>query len=594
MNDQQLESFGRREPPQERRRLFALALLVLAVLLIEWWVGAELELERHQRTAASAENWAIADYQRGRDGGTLPAKREGVTRIVYVSNSHAKTGGHVARHLQRLLERLAPGEFEVLDLAEPGIFAPDMLLRTLRAMDYQPDLVLLGVSYISFSDRMGLALQAHSARSFFNPGIASRLSHDFWLRNYDIGIYTDTLASRLSDLYRNRNELRDRWEQPLAHALKRASGDARPSHILELADNTGWRFPEGYDKNLFQWNLYASGRKGHLGDIAELIAALKREEIPLLAFNLPLDLGKSLYSHRPEDLVRYRAEMEALFADALEYVDYQSFFPKEFTTYDALHPTWHGARLHAFDLLLRLAEHRLFREPPSAERLLAVFDADDPALSAEYLAALDGDYLPPKKSWNFRRLELGEPDNARDLLQRVALLTPIDDGWPTLISALAQRIHHWGKERFSVAERPSGALRALWRPAVEGEMGKARERIDHFRRELARLGEERLTPLPLPSLDDAREIASRVEQPTEELRIIRTRYRLADGGFAETARTESGRPFWIKVEATAERPAYVRLDPLGDGSFLLLRSASDSTDFPQWMIDGEPGTRWGY
>ena len=82
-----------------------------------------------------------------------------------------------------------PGKVEVLDISDPGIFAPDILQRTLQALDFQPDVIVMAVAYISFSDRMNLALQAHTARSFFNPGVRKKLPAGFWWRNYDLGIY---------------------------------------------------------------------------------------------------------------------------------------------------------------------------------------------------------------------------------------------------------------------------------------------------------------------------------------------------------------------------------------------------------------------
>jgi len=179
----------------------------------------------------------------------------------------------------------------------------------------------------------------------------------FWLRNYDIGLYGTVLTQRISHLYRNRNALRNLWEQPLAAALRTVSTDNRPVFFVEMEQDERWRFPDGYDNNLFQWNLYASGRRGHMKDMESLLNTYAVQDIPLIALNLPIDFGKSVYTQDTDDVNLFRQQLKSVASRSTAFVDYQADFPVAFSTYDALHTTWHGARLHAFSMVLQLKEH---------------------------------------------------------------------------------------------------------------------------------------------------------------------------------------------------------------------------------------------
>ncbi len=590
MSDQTSGDYGRRDSTSDRYRRIAFAVLLAVVIALEFTLGHRLEAERVATIAASAENWAIADLRIGHGERPLPPKRAGVKRLIYVSNSHAKTGGHVARHLQVLLDRISPDKFEVLDIAEPGIFAPDILQRTLRGLDYQPDLVILNVSYITFADRMRPALQAHSVRSFFNDGIFTRLPIGFWLRNYDIGLFGDTLVSRFSALYRNRNAVRDLWEQPLTGELKRLIGDPRPVWTLEFSESTGWRFPNGYDNNLFQWSLYAANRHDHLAEIRALVNSLAKAGVPLLALNLPIDLSKSTHSYDFEDFLRYQQEIRQVFADGLAYVDYEEFFPKDFSTYDALHPTWHGARLHAFDLLLRLAGNGFFEKSPSQEELLAVFNESDEPVSMEYQTMLDGNYPPHEAWWTFRRFDPSEPKNARDLMRRLSGIQIGSHEHQRFIRDLSLRIRYWRERRFLLAEYPISDFGEIWKKAFQVELGHAQKRMLYFQERLVNFEHQRLKNFPLPELTNA-QLEKKIQQYVAEhdKLLIVSRYGLPDGHAAFSVMTSDEHLIALGVNNI---PSYYRVDILGDSSFLGLYSFG-SFLLPPWVTDIEPRAQWG-
>ena len=85
----------------------AYVFVLLLVLLLEFTLGTDLEEQRRARLHEQSDNWGIEDYRIGVDS-TLPAAQpKKKVRIVYISNSHAKTGGQIATHLQMLLDRIA-------------------------------------------------------------------------------------------------------------------------------------------------------------------------------------------------------------------------------------------------------------------------------------------------------------------------------------------------------------------------------------------------------------------------------------------------------------------------------------------------------
>lgn len=586
--------FGVRDTPSNRKRALALLALLILIVVLELTLGERLQQEVVADLVWSSDNWARAYFTEPESKKRIPPKNAGRLRLVYVSNSHAMTGGQVTRHLQALADSLAPGSLEVIDLSQPGIFAPEMLQRTLLSLDFHPDLVVLAVSYISFSDRMDLGLQAHSARSFFKPGVFERLPAGFWARNYDIGIYANTLVSHFSAMYRFRNRLRNGWEVPLASAIKAASG-ARRIFFLEADENQRWRFPDGYDNNLFQWNLYASGRKNQVQGMADLVRILDEQAVPLIAVNLPIDLGKTVYPYDLEDFARYRETMAAIFSAADHYIDQDSYFPKKFTTYDALHPTWHGARLHALDLLLHLHQWQMIGRGFSSNEIATVFNDSDQGVSAAYQRLLNGDYPPPDR-YAFRRYDPSDPSNARALLRRLAGTQVASRAEAQILRDLSLRIRYWTQTEFPVPPTPE-PFAAAWQEAVRQTISQARERMSLFADRLGDFQRRRLAGFPLPELDpaDQRQVTE-VSSP-EIPDTVRRYYALEDGRRVLTYETSDERRYAIVVFDPAQDRGYQRTDLLGDGSFLLLAPVSNGAPvqvwMPAWAIGKPPASKWG-
>ncbi|MFT5113824.1 MAG: hypothetical protein ACI8P9_003156 [Parasphingorhabdus sp.] len=584
-------SYIRLDGTNSRRHLAAIIVVLMVIIGLELTLGKSHDSQRTENIASKSDNWAIADYRAGNGQLLVPPKPHGLKRIAYISNSHAKTGGMVARHLADLLKAIAPGEFEVLDMAEPGIFAPDMLQRSLRGLDYDLDLVVLGLSYITFSDRMNLALQAHTARAFFNRGIFERLPTGFWMRNWDIGLYTNALFARLSALYRNRNELRNTWEQPLAAQLKGLTGIAAPVLFLEVDSNQRWRFPQGYDNNLFQWHLYASGRDGHLKDLRVLTETLHQANMPLVAFNIPIDFGKSTHPFDPADYLLYREQVAEAMADSKDFVDLETYFPVEFSTYDALHPTWQGARLHALDIVIRMAwQGQLHIESP--QWLLQKYLASDPPVSEAYRKALSGS-LSARDSRSFRRFELGEPDNARSLLQRLNGLVLGSQKEQRFLKALSLRTRFWLEKEFfvSTSTPTHGEFAAVWNAAVKKEVNGARQRIEYFLNRLNEVQSRRLTNFPVPETNQATFLGDRLEEGTIDL--VWSTFREADGRQVILAKTAADQEVAWLITPHAGKPGYQRIDLFGDGSFLQIIPWGVPIELPYWVVFVEPEVRWG-
>ncbi|MGB0722780.1 MAG: hypothetical protein ACPGU7_10345 [Gammaproteobacteria bacterium] len=575
--------FGDRTPRQERWRVRIL--LIMAVLL------AGLELSRPGFLGAPPDPATGTNYFRGRSD--PPPKRDGVQRIIYISNSHARTGGEAARHLQDLLERSAPGAFEVVDMADPGIFAPDMLQRVAAARGLDPDEIVLGLSYISFGDRMRLTRQAHSSRSFFNDGVFSGLSAGFWLRHYDLGLYSDQLAIRLSTLIREREAIRGLWVDALP-TLARGLGLDDRSNALVLDLNQRWRFPEGYDKNLFQWRLYAGDRDDHLADLDDLLALASSNGIPLLGIDLGTDTGKSEHPASTEDFRAYHAAVRERFpthSRSMMLRDQGADFPTRFSTFDALHPHRLGARLHALDTALTLSDQGALKDFPPPEGLLAAYRAASREGDALYTSSLDARFSPTRPS-GFRRFDLFDPPHARGLLHRLTLTTPGSAAERILLIRLARRIAFWGgytdaDERARLAQRPM--LLEAYGIAVDS----ARRRIALFRDRLTLLQGQRLAGLPLPDLSSATLRATREAGRAGSIALFLDEYTQPGGDAIGVIRDNAGRILAYQIRPAGGGIAYQRIDLLGDGSFVLVQGLSMPLIAPSWFSGVPERGLWG-
>ena len=174
----QTSQYGKRNRINEVFRMISFCGVVIIVILLDNVFGGYFEINHLNKLKQSGQNWAMNNYNSPHGHISIPPKHK--KRILYISNSHALTGGMIAHHMQNLLDQLEPDSFEVLDMSSGGIFAPDMLQRMLMGLDFKPDAIITAVAYISFSDRMRLPLQAHSVRSFFKKHIFEKLPLDFW------------------------------------------------------------------------------------------------------------------------------------------------------------------------------------------------------------------------------------------------------------------------------------------------------------------------------------------------------------------------------------------------------------------------------
>jgi hypothetical protein len=582
--------YGKRDRTSGLMRLIGCVLVAGAALGFEAGVAPGFEQARADAIQRGAENWAVAELEAPDGYVPIPPKAAGVARVVYISNSHAATGGHVARHLHRLLDAASPGRFEILDLSAPGIFAPDMLQRALRARAYEPDVVVLAPAYISFADRMRLSLQARSARGFLRERVGPDLSPGFWLRNYELGVYGEALISRLSRSYAHRNAIRDEWEKPLAALMRRGFSDARRVRFLEVDENQSWMFPDGYDRNLFQWSLYAAGRRNHLADLAEAVSALEAAGITTVGANLPIDFGKSTDPHSDADYAAFRASLRGIFARAAEYVDYQDTFPVVFSTYDALHPNWHGARLHALDLSSRLLRRAGPHGAGEASGLLKAFHALDAPTDEVFsdLAAAASQGGRPDGA--MRRFDISEPDNARNLLARLAASDVASPKEQDLLIGFAVRARFWAETAFSIPEMTDGPLGNHWRAAVSVEIDRARVRAAGFARQAARLQARRLEPLRLP-MESARKVGT--ETLRADGRVIEQETLVLKDGSRVLRYSISGRPFALRIFDESRHVEYSRVDVFGDGSFAMALDNATSLWFPPWVVDATPPRDWG-
>ena len=413
-----------RQKVNAKHRIYAYAFVLAFVFILELTTGYLLEGGRLATLSADDNlNWAQKNYLSGYSDSFVQPKAQNTFRIAYVSNSHALTGGKVSRHLQDLLHRASPGRFEVIDMSEAGIFAPEIYQRCITAKSYDIDVLLLSPGYISFSDRMNMRMQGAGVKQFFSENIFADLDGGFWLRNYDVGLYLDELASSSIFLVKNRNAFRRYWSVDLAGTLKNIADNRRPVYFLEFEESTTWQFPDGYDNNLFQWKLYALGRENHMKDLNKAVLFYINANIPVIMSNLPIHFEKSLYEPDLEDYKKYQGELYALGKDASGYNDLQDYFPFEFSTYDALHPIWNGARLHAFDLLLRLLQSGKFGSDIDANTLLDQYKRSTNL--NQYEAKLETLTLNDLSFSGFRRFDFTQLDNAIDLLARVINRNPL-------------------------------------------------------------------------------------------------------------------------------------------------------------------------
>ena len=578
-----------RPKKSEKHRFFCLLFLFLVVFISSLLVGPILEAQFLQELRGKHHlNWAQKRYISERN--QLPrASKNTNYRVLYLSNSHAFTGGNVYLHLQELLNELFPGEYEVINMSAPGMFAPEFLQRFLSVSESDIDTVILPVAYISFSDLMKLKNQALTSHSFFKPDVFPKLPITFWLRHYDIDLYLNKLLERHVSLYKYRNDLRDYWEKPLVNILSIYLGN-RPYRFLEVDEFQSWKFPDGFDNKLFDWNLYSLKRKNHLNDLENLVSEIKRHQINLLPSNLPIDFEKDPHPVNTHDYRIFRTEISNLFHSFPHYIDYQDIFPKEFTTYDALHPTWHGARLHALHFLLQL--NRLREKPVKETTIYSHYQLSRKHYDQFFYKMLD-DNLYAETPSSMRRYDIFETSNAKELLSRFLATSPGSDEENTLLNDFAVRIRYWKETNFQVAGKESSSKSELWNETIASEISSAKNRAHFFAEKLEDIQKRRLEKFPVPHIDSNSSYSTFEIHISSDILITLKRYKIEKNIYVNIYIDKStGKTISYSVFNNRNSLSYTRTDLLGNNSFIQL-SFSPKIQIPYWVDHKQPFKKFG-
>ncbi|GEM_PF-1095551 len=589
----ELSGFGKRDKHNNRIRLVLLLILIVIVAVLESSVIGRIGDIERQKLEMSKRNPALKRYLGAPISRFSTQERDTTkTRILYISNSHAKTGGEVSKHLQALLDSFAFGQFEVMDMSEAGIFAPDFLQRTLMGLEMKPDLIILGTAYISFSDRMRLSRQSHNVRSFFKDGVVEKLTIGFWLRHFDLGLYIDTWLTQNFDFIRYRNRLRQAWTRPLASLLK-VGNDRRKIFFLEVDVNQSWKFPEGYDNNLFQWRLYSAGRERHLEDFKDLVSASKDAKVPLFILNLPIHWQKSVFPHNASDYREFTRQLKSLSAGVMDFVDYQDSFPKEFTTYDALHPTWFGARLHALDLALRLKKHNFIVDKISYESIFQQYLISEQAGDESYEEQLNGQF-PVMSKMGFRRYDLFEPKNARKLLRWHASTAIGSLREKQILVDLSLRLRYWLDSEFDFfTGNTQPEFKKIFARAVKESVKKSKQRLMIFKNQLIQSQNQRLADISLRLPDNLKFRQRKVVNLNSSIKVNVDEYYETTGRQSYIFRSMDGRSIGYGVAGDSAFPDYLRIDLFGDRSFVLLQRLDEPFYIPEWLVYETPYVRFG-
>jgi hypothetical protein len=279
----------------------------------------------------------------------------------------------------------------------------------------------------------------------------------------------------------------------------------------------------------------------------------------------------------------------------MDYVDYQDRFPVEFTAYDALHPTWHGARLHALDTVLRLHRQGIVDDARTPAEIAQVFSAMDTAVSDDYRESLDDNY-EALRSPGFKRYDIFEPDNAHKLMCYLASMPVGSTLEADHLYRLSLRLRYWQESDFTVpAVDPDAAYTAAFDGATRKEIERARQRASYFQQQLVKFQSSRLNLAPLPGFDPARRVS--VSEVTTQLGMLLhlTRYRLEEGREGVAFELADGRAIARGILNKEPDPSYLRVDILGDHSFLLVQPITDTLTFtfPSWARHNKPFVKFG-
>jgi hypothetical protein len=307
---------------------------------------------------------------------------------------------------------------------------------------------------------------------------------------------------------------------------------------------------------------------------------------------LPIHWQKERRRVDEDGVLNYRSTVRRLFVGKADYIDYQEGFPKEFTTYDALHPTSHGARLHAFDLALRLREAGLLPCVSSNEEILEAFLESDSALSEAFLASLKSPQAGVGSA-GLRRFDFTEPSNVESLLGRVLAEPVFSPLTRRFLVQLSVRIRYWNESEFQPG-RNSDWSAGVRKKAFAAEKDRAKVRIRYFVDALEGALSPGLAPFPVPDSENARLVGETTAISSGGREILTRNYLTADGReFFLSSDLETKRQFSVIVRDIRKGLTYERVDVLGNGSFLELHLAPQTVHIPNWVSRKEPVVEFG-
>ncbi len=552
-----------RTKKDERNRVILLFFLAFIIGFSNHYIGTHYYHQFSNSANKQPDKWELRRFNDLDGEYPIPDKIQ-KKRILYLSNSHALTGGKISNHLQKLLDSIFPNEYEIIDLSSGGMFAPEFVQKFAAALNYKIDYAILSLSYIAFSDRMGLSNQAASAHSMFQPDVLGNLPNSFWFLNYDLGLYLNKFGERYLRLYRYKNEIRNYWETPITKAMKNI--DNKHVFFIESEKSTRWKFPKGFTNNLFQWNLYTLGRNAHLNNIKSIISKANEHNIKTISANLPIHWDKEPGTKDNYDIEIFRRDLKNSLKDATIYTDYQEEFPVEFSTYDALHPTWYGARLHALDFTLKINELR--KSPKDEQEIYNTFSSSDLAISIEVTSALNGKY-PPLRINSFRRYDISEPKNARTLLQRVNSSILGSQTEKNHLVQLATRIAYWEQSNFKEKND------SLWNKVVNSEIDKFHIRMKKFKNELISIQKKKMnTKYMMPNIASSKLIKLIQHKFNNSTIISKTYTDNLSNSFITYTLHEEQYPFAVNIYPK-NTGGYILYDILKDQSFILFENGNN-------------------
>ena len=284
--------------------------------------------------------------------------------------------------------------------------------------------------------------------------------------------------------------------------------------------------------------------------------------------------------------------MAGLFDGSLEFVDYQGAFPHEFSTYDALHPTWHGARLHALDIVLRMHKNGILDES-SPESIAGEFTAMEAAAGETYNDGLSGSFDPLNRP-GFRRYDLFEPENAKMLMRLLATYQAGSYTESDHLYNLSLRLRNWREQQFSLpGPGYEDQYGAAFNKAAMAEIDRSRQRVDEFQKRLVQYQQGRLIDYPLPDLGGAVPTDRKNMADIGGKQLYFESFSLPDGKSAISYKLGDGREVARGVLPTQEQSGFLRVDVLGDASFLSLQGLADPLRLPTWVTHTKPFVRFG-